>query len=218
MAMNDEMFEAILKRFDAMNARFEQMETSMNQRFAELIAKLDNNIVNMNQSHVAVDARTVMEETNIEVNRIELSLENNEMKSHSGTPTTTNYECKEIINVDISEHEVIDEQPDLEIVNDTEVDWDEEIVFDHSNIESKPIITEQQLTGVKCLLLPSKYSSESLSSTAQQESNAMKYVATDVEVSSANVLNVETELNSFAQYEVILPRKVWDPGSDIMLL
>ena len=110
----------------------------------------------------------------------------------------------------VSEQLVIEEQSNFEIVNDMEVDWDEDIVFDHSNIESKPIITEQQLTGVECLLSPSKYSSESL--TTQQERNAMKYVATDVEVFSVNGLNVEAELNSFAQFEVGLSRKVWDPG------
>ena len=157
-------------------------------------------------------------ETNIEVNRIDLSSENNEMESYSGTPTTTNYECEEIINVDISEHEDIDQQSDLEIVNDMEVDWDEDIVFDHSTIESKAIVTEQQLTEVKCIFFHSKYSSESLVSTTQQEVNAMKHVATDVEVFSTNVRKVENELNSCMQFEEELLRKIWDPGLDTMLL
>ena len=40
----------------------------------------------------------------------------------------------------------------------------------------------------------------------------MKHVTTDVEVFKTNVLNVEIELNSFAQFEKGLPRQVWDPG------
>ena len=214
MASNEERevvtmakLESLFQKF--VEGLFQKFEAKMDQRFAEMSAKFDARFV---------EKETVMEETNIEVNRMELSSENHEMKSISGTPTTKNYECEEIINVDISEHEVIEEQSDLEIVNDIEVDWDEDIVFDHSTIESKPIITEQQLTGVKCLFLPTKYSSESLVSTTQQEANAMKYEATDVEVSSANVLKVETESNSFAQFEVGLPRKIWDPGLDNILL
>ena len=195
-----------------------------------------------------------LEETNIEVNRIELSLEKNEMMSYSGTPTTTDYACtgindlvisgqiviEEQINLieenmndcesEYSEHEdnmtdlddfesfdiinesedsfsfdarfsefsIMDEQSELEIVNDIEVDWSEDIVFNHANI---------QPSKVKCLPLCSKNSCIS-----QQGLKTMKHVATDVEVSSANVLNVEAELNSFAQFEVGLPRKIWDPG------
>ena len=193
MMSRDDKLDLILNEIKILNAKFDAM-------FAKL------------------DARTVIEETNIEVNRIELSLENNEMKSYSGTPTTTDYACTEINSVVISEHLEIEVQSESEIVKDMEVDWDEDIIFDHSSIESKPIITEQQLTGVECLFLPSKYSSESLVITTQQESNVMKNVVTDVEVSSANVLNVETELNSFVQFEVGLPRKVWDPGLDNILL
>ena len=201
-----------------------------------------------------------LEETNIEVNRIEQSLKNNEMMSYSGTPTPTDYECTEINDLviseqivleeqiksieknlndcesDYSEHEddmsdlddfesfyiinesedsfsfdtkfselsTMDDQSELEIVNDIELDWGENIVFNHADI---------QPSKVRCLSLSFKNSC-----TTQQERNAMKYMATDVEVFSVNVLNVGTELNSFAQYEDILPRKVWDPGLDIMLL
>ena len=198
-----------------------------------------------------------LEETNIEVNRIELSLEKNEMMSYSGTPTTTDYECTEI-NVDISgqtvneeqinligknlnesdsdydeyddnitdlddtesfyiinesedsfsfdtkfsELSIMDDQSELEIVNDIELDWGENIVFNHANI---------QPSKVKCLPLCSKNSCIS-----QQGLKTMKHVATDVEVSSANVLSVETELNSFVQFEVGLSRKIWDPGLNII--
>ena len=212
----NEKLDILLAKIDA---RFDRLEAKMDA----MIAKLDGNIVNVNRRYVETDAslvkkETVLKEANIEVNRIELSLENNEMRFYSGTPTTTNYECKEIINVDISEHEVIEEQSNLEIVNDMEVDWDEDIIFEHSSIESKPFATEQHSSEVESLFLPSKYSSESLVSVTQQESNAMKYVATDVEVILVNVLNVETELNSFAQFKEGLPRKIWDPGLDIMLL
>ena len=192
------------------------MEAYMMQQFAELILKIDTRTISMNQSLVKKD--TVMEETNIEVNRMELSSENNEMKnSYSGTQTTTNYECEEIIKVDISELTVIEEQSESAIVNDMEVDWDEDIIFDHSNTEPKPIVTEQQLTEVRCLYFHPKYSFE-LDGTTQQERNARKHAATDVEVILVNVLNVETELNSFAQFKEGLPRKIWDPGLDIMLL
>ena len=201
----DDKLDLILSEITMMKAEVKNLVA----RFDVMFAKYDAPFVKK---------ETVAEETNIEVNRIELTSENNEVKSYSGTPTTTNYECTETINVVISEHEVIDEQSDLETVHDTEVDWDEDIVFDHSTIESKPIVTEQQFTEVRCLHFHPKYSFESLVSTTQQEVKIIKYVASDVEVSSANVLNVETELNSFAQYEEILPRKVWDPGLDNILL
>ena len=201
-----------------------------------------------------------LEETNIEVNRIELSLEKNEMMSYSGTPTTTDYKCTEINNVDISEQLVIEEQinlieenmndcdidysdnednmtdlddfesfniinesedsfsfdakfsessimndqSELEIVNDIELDWDENIVFNHANI---------QPSKVKCLPLCSKNSCIS-----QQGLKTMKFVASDVEVSSANVLSDETESNSCVQFEEGLPRKIWDPGLYNILL
>ena len=76
MAMNDEMFEAILKRFDRMESEIKAMRSNMNQRFAELFAKFDVQFVKKEK----------VIETNIEVNRIELSLENNELKFYSGTP------------------------------------------------------------------------------------------------------------------------------------
>ena len=183
----------------------------------DIILKRMDRILELFNTRI-VKKETVMERTNIEVNRMELSSENNEMKSNSGTPKTTDYVCEEIINVDISEHEVIEEQSNLEIVNDTEVDWDEDIVFDHSNIESKLIATEQHSSIVECLLLPSKYLSESWVSTTQQEVNVMKYEVTDVEVSSANDLNVGTDFDGFVQFEEKLPKKIWDPGLDTILL
>ena len=215
----DKLEKLLQKMFEDLRNEIKTLEDEMEV----MNAKLDGNIIVMNRRYAIANVRfvkkeTVLKETNIEVNRIELTSENNEVKSYSGTPTTTNYECTETINVVISEHEVIDEQSDLETVHDTEVDWDEDIVFDHSTIESKPIVTEQQFTEVRCLHFHPKYSFESLVSTTQQEVKIIKYVASDVEVSSANVLNVETELNSFAQYEEILPRKVWDPGLDNILL
>ena len=194
------------------------MEANMMQRFAELNAKLDGNTVEMNERFAAVDERFVKsEETNIEVNRIDLSSENNKIRSYSGTPTKTDDVCTETFKVDISELTTIEEQSESAIVNDMEVDWDEDIIFDHSNTEPKPIVTEQQLTEVRCLYFHPKYSFE-LDGTTQQERNARKHAATDVEVILVNVLNVETELNSFAQFKEGLPRKIWDPGLDIMLL
>ena len=209
----NEKFDILLAKIDE---RFDRLEAKMDA----MIAKLDGSIVNVNRRYVETDAslvkkETVLKEANIEVNRIELSLF--EMRSYSGTQATTDYICEEVIDGDISRHEVIEEQSELDIVNDIEVDWDEDIVFDHSTIESKPIVTEQQLTEVRCLYFHPKCSLE-LVSAIQQEEKIMKHMATDVEVSTANVLKVETELNSCIKFEVGLPRKVWDPGLDNILL
>ena len=240
----DKLQNLIQKMNDELRNDIRNDMAEMKDEMKAINAKLDGNTIEMNQRFAAVDERFVKSEAILEstkeqiiliensvneritlikdeVNRIELTLENNETESYSGTPTTTDYECTETMNsVVFSEQLVIEEQSNLEIVNDMEVDWDEDIVFDHSNIESKPIVTEQQLTEVKCMFFHSKYSSESLVSTTQQEVNAMKYEATDVEVFSAKVLSVETELNSCLQFEEGLPRKVWDPGliDDIILL
>ena len=214
-AQSDKSYQELKEAMSNVEKAIDKAQTSINQRIDEAFSKI---ALEVERFFIERRNKKLQLEANIEVNRIELSLENNEMKSYSGTSTTTDYTCTEINSMVISEQLEIEEQSELEIVNDTEVDWDEDIIFDHSSIESKPITTEQQLTEVACLFLPTKYSSESLVSITQQELMAMKHLATDVEVFSANVLNIETELNSCVQFEEELPRKIWDPGLDTILL
>ena len=241
----DKMESLIQRMSDVLRNEIKALESKMEV----MNTKLDGNTVEMNERFAAVEERFFKSDP---------SLENKEMKSYSGTPTTTDYACtgindlviseqivieeqinsseKNMNDCDYSEHEddmsdlddfesfniinesedsfsfdakfsefsIMDEQSELEIVNDIEVDWGKDIVFNHANI---------QPSKVKCLPLCSKNSCIS-----QQGLKTMKHVATDVEVSSANVLSVEAELNSFAQFEVGLSRKVWDPGLDIILL
>ena len=257
-AQSDKSYQELKEAMSNVKKAIDEAQTSMKRIIDEARRE-----IKLEVERYLVEKRNKilqLEETNIEVNRIEQSLKNNEMMSYSGTPTPTDYECTEIndlviseqivleeqINLiendindcesDYSEHEddmsdlddfesfyiinesedsfsfdtkfselsMMDDQSELAIVNDIEEDWDENIVFNHANI---------QPSKVKCLPLCSKNSCIS-----QQGLKTMKHVATDVEVSSANVLSVEAELNSFAQFEVGLSRKVWDPGLDIILL
>ena len=186
---------------DAIDEAHASMKNAFAEAFREIELEVERYLIKRR------NRRLQLEEANRKVNRIDLSLEDNEMKSNSGTQTT-DYTDTEIVTVDISELSTIDEQSELEIVNDIEVDWDEDFVFDHSGIELKPI-TEQQPMEVECLFFHSKCCAEM---TSQQEVNDLKHVTTDVEVFKSNVLSVEIELNSFAQFEKGLPRQVWDPG------
>ena len=84
-----------------------------------------------------------LEAANKEVNRIDQSLEN-EMKSYSGTPTTIDYACTEINNVNISEQIEIEEQINSieENMNDCNSDYDEhdDDMSDLDDLESFNII------------------------------------------------------------------------------
>ena len=247
---------------DAIDEAHASMKNAFAEAFREIELEVERYLIKRR------NRRLHLEEANKEVNRIDISLEETEMKSNSGTQTT-DYADTEIVTVDISEltanvnfsektvvedqinlfenecdydeHDdnmsdlddlesfniinesedsfsfdtkfselsTIDEQSEFEIVNDNEVDWNENIIFEHLTIESQQVVTEQQPMEVECLLFHSKCCAEM---TTQQQVTAMKHVATDVEVFKTNVLNVEIELNSFAQFEKGLPRQVWDPG------
>ena len=251
-AQSDKSYQELKEAMSNVEKAIDKAQTSINQRIDEAFSKI---ALEVESFLIEWKNERLQLEANYDVNRIELSLEK-EMKSYSGTPTTTDYACTEINNEIISEQieieeqinligkdmndyesdsdydeyddnitdlddtesfniinesedsfsfdtkfselSIMDDQSELEIVNDIELDWGENIVFNHANI---------QPSKVKCLPLCSKNSCIS-----QQGLKTMKHVATDVEVSSANVLNVEAELNSFAQFEVGLPRKIWDPG------
>ena len=201
-AMNAEI-KSMNAEIKSMNARFEQMESSMNQRFVTVEERFG-------------ESEAIMESTKEQIGLIENDMndcESDYSEHEEDMSDLDDFESFYIINesedsfsfdTKFSELSTMDDQSELEIVNDIELDWGENIVFNHADI---------QPSKVRCLSLSFKNSC-----TTQQERNAMKYMATDVEVFSVNVLNVGTELNSFAQYEDILPRKVWDPGLDIMLL
>ena len=187
---------------DAIDEAHASMKNAFAEAFREIELEVERYLIKRR------NRRLQLEEANRKVNRIDLSLEDNDMKSYSGTQTK-DYTNTEIVTVDISELSTIDEQSELEIVNDIEVDWDEDFVFDHSGIESKLIVTEEQPMEVERLFFHSKCYAEM---TTQQEVNAMKDVTMYVEVFRSNVLNFEIELNSFAQFGETLPRQVWDPG------
>ena len=69
---------------------------------------------------------------------------------------------------------------------------------------------EQQPIEVQCLDFHSKCYAEMIS-VSQLEVSAMKHIV-DIEMFSANVSSVGTDLNSFAKFEEGLPRQVWNPG------
>ena len=257
-AQSNKSYQELKEAMSNLEKAIDKAQTSINQRIDEAFSKI---ALEVESFLIEWKNERLQLEANYDVNRIELSLEK-EMKSYSGTPTTTDYACTEINNEIISEQIEIEEQinligkdmndyesdsdydeyddnitdlddtesfyiinesensfsfdakfselsmmnerSELENVNDIEVDWAEDIVFNHANIQ--PLI-------VKCLPLSSKNSR-----TSQQELNAMKHVATDVEVISTNALRIGTELNDFAQFGETLPRKIWDPGLDTILL
>ena len=77
MASNQENDEIGLKDFIQM--MYENLETNMNQKFAELSAKMDGNTLNMNQRFAEVDERfakaeTAMETTSQRINLVEKSV------------------------------------------------------------------------------------------------------------------------------------------------
>ena len=133
--------------------RIDEAHTSMKNAFAETFREIELEVERYLIKRR--NRRLQLEEANRKVNRIDLLLEDNDMKSYSGTQTK-DYTNTEIVTVDISELSTIDEQSELEIVNDIEVDWDEDFVFDHSGIESKLIVTEQQPMEVESLFFHSK--------------------------------------------------------------